>query len=77
MRLEVRVDTGDARKAKAVAFALADDARPKRGSAKFAAKGTKLCISIEAHDNVAMRAAVNSSLRIADACLSVLGVSNG
>ena len=73
MRLEIEIDTGDAEKARAVAKALAADAKPKRGTVKFAAKGGRLLMDIECNDSVALRAAANSSLRVADACLSILG----
>ncbi len=72
MKLEIAIDTGEAKKAKAVAKALAADAKPKRGTVKFATNCGKLLMDIECNDNVAMRAAINSNLRTADACLSVL-----
>lgn len=72
MRLEIEIDTGDAAKARAVALALAADAKPKRGTADFSAKAGRLLIDIDCNDSVALRAAANSSLRIADACLAVL-----
>ena len=77
MKLEIEITTASNAMAKAVAAALAADARPKRGSAGFKAKGSKLLMEIKTNDKVAMRAAVNSSLRVADACLSVLGDNNG
>ena len=72
MSLLVEVDTRDARKAKAVALALAGDARPKRGKVSFRARGTWLVMDMDCEDAVATRAAANSSLRLADACLSIL-----
>ena len=77
MKLEIEISTTHSKKAKAVAAALGADAKPKRGSVKFKAVGSKLLMEIESNDKVAMRAAVNSSLRVADACLSVLGDNNG
>ena len=72
MKLEIEIATGEAAKAKAVLKALVSDAKPKRGSAKFSTSGDKLLMKLEANDKIAMRASVNSSLRIADACLSIL-----
>ena len=77
MKLEIEISTTSARKAMAVAAALGADAKPKRGSVKFKAVKNKLLMEIETNDKVAMRAAVNSNLRVADACLTVLGDENG
>lgn len=72
MRMQIEIDTGETKKAKAVMKSLAADSKPKRGSVKFATKGSKLSMDIKCDDKVAMRAAVNSNLRVADACLSVI-----
>ncbi|MCK4327577.1 MAG: hypothetical protein KAW41_03805 [Candidatus Diapherotrites archaeon] len=72
MRLEIEVDTGEEKKARAIAKALAADAKPKRGTIAFAPQGKKIRIDIHGDDNVAIRASANSSLRLLDACLSVM-----
>ena len=75
--LKIEIGTRSAREAEAVEAALREDAKPKRGSVKFSTIGSKLLMEINTDDKVAMRAAVNSNLRVADACLSVLGENNG
>ena len=72
MKLEIEIDTGETAKANAVAKALAADAKPKRGTAFFSNQGSKLLMKLEANDKIALRASLNSSLRVADACLSIL-----
>jgi len=72
MEMQIRIDTRSARKAAAVAKALAADSKSKRGQTSFSTKGSKLVIGISCEDSAAMRAALNSSLRVADACLSVI-----
>ena len=72
MDLEVEVDTGEEKKAEAIAHALAADAKPKRGTASFRASGGKVLINIQGGDEAAVRASANSSLRLLDACLSIM-----
>jgi len=73
MQMRIQIDVRDPRKAEAVAQALAADSRPRRGQTSFSRKGSKLVIGISCEDSAAMRAALNSSLRVAEACLSVIG----
>ena len=72
MRLEVEVDVGEQTKAEAIAKALAGDAKPKRGTIKFTGSNGKVVIDIQGSDEVAVRASANSSLRLLDACLSIM-----
>lgn len=74
MRMTIEIDTQEEKKARAVAQALAEDAKPKRGKVKFTGKGTRLVLDFDCEDKVALRAAVNSSLRLTDACLSIIQV---
>lgn len=72
MNLLVEIDTRDPKKAKAVAKALAYNAKQKRGRVSFRAQGSWLAIEMDCEDDVALRAAANSNIRLADACLSIL-----
>ncbi len=72
MKLEVEIDTQETEKAKAIAKALAEDSKPKRGTVTFSNNASKLIIKIDCDDAVAVRAAANSSLRLADSCLSII-----
>lgn len=74
MRLEADLPMGP-REAKAIASTLAGDRDSKRSHTKVLAGKSSLRVEIDADDAVAMRAAINSQLRLIDSCLKCLGVT--
>ncbi|MFC2174608.1 KEOPS complex subunit Pcc1 [archaeon] len=72
MNLEIEVDVADQKKADAIAKALTADSKPKRGTFSSEATNGKIRIDIHGSDKVALRASANSSLRLLDACLSIM-----
>lgn len=70
MELTLEIDLKEEKKSAALAKALAGG-KPKRSKVTITPKGTKLSIHIQAEDAVAMRSAVNSYLRLTDACLKI------
>jgi len=73
MKLETTIPMA-AREAEAIAKALGGDKDSKRSRTSLSANDDGLFVNIEAEDPVAMRAAINSNLRLINSCLKTIKV---
>ncbi len=73
MRLDAMIPM-EQKEADAIARAISCDRDSKRSRTSFSPCEEGLNINIEADDAVAMRAAINSHLRLVDSCLKTIKV---
>lgn len=70
MKMEMEINLLEEKKARAIAKAL-EGGKHKRSKVELGTKGTCLAVCVKAEDAVALRSAVNSYLRLIDACLKI------
>ncbi len=70
--LSLEIDVKDEKKAEAVVGALYQKRKEKRSEVKIKNNGEKIIMEVKAQDSVAMRAVINTNLRLIDSCLKVI-----